>query len=1034
MSSASKGPLDIQFLPGIRQDLSAHVAPPGTLKSARNVRYGRQGGIFPRPGTSSLGTTTDTATHIISSAGEVGWINTVGSVGLVGASGKAFAYDDVSSRFRFRGMYSSVQPVRKRRGLISEASASGGGFASRYGIATMSSGATLVAASDGTEVHYYLETDGVISLYGTVTGTECAVVATSSAFFLVVQASLTLTAFEITPGTSPTISSGATVGTLSVANHFWDVTPHTDGAQWYLAHQTSTTNVRLDRFLITTSQANASITVAAGRCAVSLFANATGLWVGLYEAMATVRYAVRNSATLALVLAATTIETSANRGAPLFGAWTGASTTAFFVYARTGAAAVAPYATRYGTASSAGVVSTVLDAWSSYPISKPDDGQRFWAVTSDYALGNPTSTQRCVLLRVHEISSTSPPTLELSAPQFTSKGEVPIGTAGEDYFHHVAVGATTRVFALPRVYRTEPNLGGAGYLIGLEVLEYETFTQAASRSTVDLGTTVAVSGQPIEIPGHGTARTVSGSTIADAGFGGGLEIGFPQRPRIISAVGSNGAGALTVSGSYSYLAVYEHIDPLGRRHRSAASSAQAVTLGASDDTVTLTIATLGFGQQLYAGAIGGTAIVFTRVHVYRTANGGSTYFRVTPGNGAPAGWDPTDGTVTFTDLIADGSLSAEFIYTDGGVKDNALAPACRVLFATDNRLAAALGWDRNVITYSKAIVPVEPPQFTDDDGFRVFFPEDLEAAAFMDGGTAGFSKRAIYAVSGDGPNDQGIGQFSEPRVIAQGIGATSEVTLVTELGILFFNTRGWYLLPRGFGAPVFVGSAIQELTAPGAYDTPVGAVVHQDGLSRTAHLSMTNAAGSEGIVLVLDLDVRTPEGMPAWSFDTFAASETPSGRLATTVIGPWPDGILLANDGFRIFDESRSADADTGLANISTAVQTTALRPFGLGGWGRVGSFTLLASDPDGASTLTMRCTPDDATASGTAGYTEQSWTLSAASGSLYRQVVCANVQATAWTVDVTVERTSEMGPTLHGVTLELNQESGARRVSAAER
>jgi len=46
--------MEVPVIPGMRQDLSSRVAPPGTLSYAKNVRFPIQGEVEARPGTTAL--------------------------------------------------------------------------------------------------------------------------------------------------------------------------------------------------------------------------------------------------------------------------------------------------------------------------------------------------------------------------------------------------------------------------------------------------------------------------------------------------------------------------------------------------------------------------------------------------------------------------------------------------------------------------------------------------------------------------------------------------------------------------------------------------------------------------------------------------------------------------------------------------------------------------------------------------------------------------------------------------------------------
>jgi hypothetical protein len=1020
--------MHVPFLPGIRQDIARQLAPPGTLTAATNVRYGRQGGIFPRPGTASIGTGTDNADHIISTSQSIGWINTVGNVGLIGSAGKAFAYDETGSRFRFQGMYASAEPVRRRNGIIGDKINSFGRFP--YGMAVTSTGYTMLAASDTFNVEYFIDSpDGTRIIDGNMTGTgRVVVLGVGANFVLIWQSTFNINAVVVTPGSPVTFASIATVGVLEPTREYWDAVASTNGTEWYLAYGSTTTEIRLDRFSGTTSQANSTIAVT-GNCPVSLYQDATALWVGVYHdptVTGDVQIYTRNTSTVAAVAGPFTIASTADLlGPPLIGS-SGTAGTVFFVYRRTtGGNTGAPWATVFGTVTSAGSITGPFNTWGVFPLTKPGPNREAWCIATDYVLVSSaalrqTAEQRAVLLRWPETVQAVPATVELSGNTFAA--DMVLVNSNYSVFTQIASGPSSSFAALPRLYETNT----LDQRIGIEVLEYDRDT---SRSTVSTTQTIVVSGQPVEIPGNSTSERGTSSTSSDALSSGALEIGFPARPRILSATASTtGPGSLTLLGTYSFIAVWELIDDHGRIHRSAPSVPVTVTLTGTENSVAMTLTALGYTQRQSFNRLATSRVELV---VYRTVANGATYHRVS-GMGTINAWDAADGILSHTEDSSDAdALEGAILYTDGGVKDNALAPSCRVVFKTEDRLACALGWDRNVVTVSKIIVPGEPPQFTDDDAFRIVFPDNLTAAAAMDGGIVGFSSNAIYVVSGDGPNDQGIGQFSPPRIVAQGIGATSEVVLETADGLVFQDVRGVYLLPRGFGSPVFIGAGIQASTAPGAYDTLLGAAVHQDGFSDTAHLLMSDTGGGDvpSAVFVMDHDIQDANGRPAWSMDTFGFEQS------QVAIGPWPGGIAIAPSaglGFALYfmDSARAFGTDASNAVlITTSITTADIRPAGIAAQCRIETVTGLFSDPDGG-TLGLSVTPD-----GTATAYSRNWALSSATGSVYRELTATQPWCTAFSLTASVSRSgSVMGPAMHGFSVEVKSEKRLRNSVAAER
>jgi hypothetical protein len=114
----------------------------------------------------------------------------------------------------------------------------------------------------------------------------------------------------------------------------------------------------------------------------------------------------------------------------------------------------------------------------------------------------------------------------------------------------------------------------------------------------------------------GRGAVISGACPAWYDGGQVVELGFSQRPRIVSLASSNTApGGLAGGATYSYRAHLSWFDILGRFHRSAVSLPVPITLGAADDTVTAVIADAHTGRHNKGSAPLGSVV---RVELYRT--------------------------------------------------------------------------------------------------------------------------------------------------------------------------------------------------------------------------------------------------------------------------------------------------------------------------------------------------------------------------------------------------------------------------------
>ena len=1049
MSRALQGSQDVRFLPGIREDINPHDAPPGTLVDAMNVRYGRLGGIRARRGTRALAIETALGSGNMESTTRPdppGFIARVDDVRVMGKDGIVWAYGE--TEWMLQGSYSTCQPRQRRNGLTTEG---GGGFSrpdTRSAIASIENDSgdfLMVAATDGTSVYWRVETfEGTVLREGAFTGTVCNIVAQGDYFVLIVQDGASLNAYTILTQAGPSVftdSVATLLGTLFTTSSHWDATAY-DDESWYLVYRLSADNFRFSRRELVTQNGSALLTnYATGNSQVSVWGDTTNglIWIGYYldpSVVGQVGYLVYNTA-VSNVGSGTIVTATNIYGPPLFGPPASRTLlTAFWVHRRANSSG-SPYtwATHYGTADTAGTVTrggvgaVGAPIWHVAPLTKPDAKQRVWCEITDSAAvlvsggEHGFRTSRHVLLKFPEtVSSPQFPVLELANDPMENQSSGP--SAHE--FHVIASASDRHFTALPQLIRS-----GNLLLFRCDVLEYETSDQVPQRRTCGLSQSTAVTGQPVEMFGH--AYPFFGTT--SNWFSGSAEIGFPYEPAVFAAAASNGAGSLTVSSSYRYIFVYEWIDQYGRRHQSGASKVVTVATGASDDTVTFTLAALSFGQRLAYSSAVGSVVMPPVIHAYRTIAGSSgPYRRATPGTGAPVAWDDSDGTVSWVDTLSDALLaSQEILYTDGGVVNNALAPSARHVAASDERVALAGLWDRNIVRTSKIIVPGEPVLFTNSAAFDVVLRSPCTGIAYQDGQLVAFEKSGISVIYGDGPNDQGNGSFLARRIASDRGCVEGRSVLETALGIIFLSHRGFELLPRGNGAPQFIGAPIQELTR--TYPTCIGAALYTSGSERLAMFLMGNGetpiTGSTTLIFCLDLDMTAQLGYGVWSYDDIPTA-------ALSAIGEWPEGVALLKRtplslAGVVYDRDYTDGYDyTDTAPLTVAVETAEIRLAGLAGWWRCCSMVSLLTDCDGG-TLTLTATTDgtDTTTS-----TAETRTLPSTSKPVYHELVPSAQLCSAATLraSVVIGDTGVTGPTFHGFTLEAAPQPGARRTSSGER
>lgn len=305
----------------------------------------------------------------------------------------------------------------------------------------------------------------------------------------------------------------------------------------------------------------------------------------------------------------------------------------------------------------------------------------------------------------------------------------------------------------------------------------------------------------------GTVFFPGGVVIRDDGRTASAAV-FPcylESPTIVSAP----VGAMTAGGTYGYILVIKSIDATGRVTRSAGSVSTTVTLGGSDGQVTLTcqIPQIPHPET-------GLKLLYQTAEVYRqgpAAALASGYNKV----GEFVAVTGPSLTVTFNDALSDAAAGlGELLYSTGNVLENFCPPSCNLMEVNGGRLWIVNAEYPAELWYSKEYKPGV------GIGFNPLLTMRLEgdgrgpitALASLDGRLIAFKDSSIWVVSGDGPNDNGQGQFNQPQAISRSTGTVLPGSVVsTPDGIMFQSAKGIYLLDRGLGL-TYVGAPVESYT------------------------------------------------------------------------------------------------------------------------------------------------------------------------------------------------------------------------------
>lgn len=290
----------------------------------------------------------------------------------------------------------------------------------------------------------------------------------------------------------------------------------------------------------------------------------------------------------------------------------------------------------------------------------------------------------------------------------------------------------------------------------------------------------------------------------------------------------------------------------GRVYRSAVSPLKQVTLGASDS--------ITFLYPLYNITNRRDARVQLEVYLSQAANSSVLRLHSTLEVLYEQGGDYQ---VTASQLTAYPDADARLLYTTGGVVDNEPPPPLRSLAVRGRRLFGA-GID-GTVRFTKEIVAGEGVALF-SDGFNK--PTDTQeygpfSIAEMDSAIYAFTRFGIHGFNGAGPDDAGVGTFSDWQPVnygAPGRDPVSPQPLAAERGVWFFQEGIPKVLLRQ-GQVSDVGLSMSD-EAGRLLLTACQKIVYRDDLGQVWFL----CTGADGdVILVFDLLM---EQWSLWTYDT----------------------------------------------------------------------------------------------------------------------------------------------------------------------
>jgi len=416
------------------------------------------------------------------------------------------------------------------------------------------------------------------------------------------------------------------------------------------------------------------------------------------------------------------------------------------------------------------------------------------------------------------------------------------------YFRPVAVPVVRGLFYFAdAALGTTPNGRLAQFsstqLIGTYLVSKSGSSQGSAATVYDFASpyrwrAATVNGSSTYLSG-GCTSVFDGQRVFESAFITAPTVPFP-------ALGA--AGAILLVTGRSYVTTYAHTDANGDIHMSGVSPpVMSANTGGASKKINVGVAALCITSRatennsalLYAA---GTSSL--RIIVWATTDGGQPpYYYV----GEIAN-DPTGTASTFVDNIPDATLiTGALLYgtgnlpgTNGASQDHRAPPGLTHLVAYNGTLVGAAG-----STLWQSSQPIDGEGQWWNPIFTTPLDDTVTGLEVMDGTVYAFTRRHIFAVSGDAPSDNGsAGGLGTPRRIASQDGCIDANSIrSTALGIVFQSQRGVELLNRG-AAVDYWGSQVRQTLS--IYPT-IQAVV-ADRQNALVRISLGQSRNSSGVV------------------------------------------------------------------------------------------------------------------------------------------------------------------------------------------
>lgn len=494
-------------------------------------------------------------------------------------------------------------------------------------------------------------------------------------------------------------------------------------------------------------------------------------------------------------------------------------------------------------------------------------------------------------------------------------------------------GSLTALSHTPRIARDSetgqfywPNLSADGDERHVPLVTEFTLGGSSRRQTAQIGGVLYIAG--------GTVQMFDGRQM--------FEAGFQEIPYISSATPSNGAGSLPSSVPLLVAVTWEWRDSKGNFHTSRPSLVKTVTMGASDDTITVVAAgPHSLRKNLTSDVMDGTVTAVC----WRSVSG-INQLRRSNTELVTAFGEP----VTFVLVASDATVRANaVIYTQGGrgvlsaVEPHEAPLPAEYIWRFGDRLLTAGGPNRYQAQVSKRLFAGEPVQWSGASGFFIRGPETaINGVAAIGNRGILCTAEKLYHFGGDGPDDDGANGYRDAVEIDGSIGLMGWRSLVsTPIGLMFQGSDGQLWVLPVDGSPPSSFRQVQDTLE--AFPTVVAAVLSTD--EQLVSFFCSNAGGTDSRIVSFDLQAKT------WIVDEFATA-TP-----ITAATSYQGRIVYLSGGIAYQERSAHPPATF----IEHGIITGDLKPFGGAGYGEFVSVPFLG-EMRGDHDLRLRFSLDSGT------------------------------------------------------------------------